>query len=180
MLIYYRLTRLQNFLNKSNWTFSDVMGLKEQLPPDTYKILAREAALREKDAIWHYLQKTLPRCPISILKVNLSSFRNIWLTKSITPTQLIEILQDLNIEHKGKYQWLYNTVTKTLDPEHAAYATLRQNMWTMVKDVKAKIDALKDLPAVERKICSLSRNIWLRPYNTTPFDFLQIFQRRQY
>ena len=62
-------------------------------------------------------------------------------------------------------------MTKTLDPERAAYATLRQNMWTMVKDVKAKIDALKDLPAVERY--AAFEKYLAEAYNTTPFDFLQ-------
>ena len=164
--------KIQELLNKSNWTFSDVMGLKEQLPPDTFEILMKEAAMREKDAIWHYLTEDLAKMPNINPEGKLKLFQEFLADKkSITPTQLIEILQDLNIEHKGKYQWLYNIVTETLNQEHAAYATLRQNMWNMVKDVKAKIDALKDLPAVERY--AAFEKYLAEAYNTTPFDFLQ-------
>lgn len=163
---------IQELLNKSNWTFSDIMELKEQLPPDTFEILMKEAAMREKDAIWHYLTEDLAKMPNINPEGKLKLFQEYLVDKkSITPTQLIEILQDLNIEHNGKYQWLYNIVTETLDQEHAAYATLRQNMWAMIKDVRAKIDALKDLPAVERY--AAFEKYLAEAYNTTPFDFLQ-------
>ena len=164
--------KIQELINKCNWTFSDIMELKEQLPPDTFEILMKEAAMREKDAIWHYLTEDLAKMPNINPEGKLKLFQEYLADKKgITPTQLIEVLQDLNIEHNGKYQWLYDAVTKTLDQEHAAYATLRQNMWTMVKDVKAKIDALKDLPAVERY--AAFEKYLAEAYNTTPFDFLQ-------
>jgi hypothetical protein len=167
-----KVDKIQELINKSNWTFSDIMELKEQLPPDTFEILVREAAMREKDAIWHYLTEDLANMPNINPEGKLRLFQEYLVDKkSITPTQLIEILQDLNIEHNGKYQWLYNMVTKTLNQEHAAYATLRQNIWTMTKDVRAKIDALKDLPAVERY--AAFEKYLAEVYNTTPFDFLQ-------